>query len=129
MNNVNDDVGKINPPPYNDRALNGVPPQEIEKEVSPPPPDVGFEKIPKIPPAASQGWYIKCIPDSGTTLSNAKIYSIVAHNPLQKPDEIQKPKPNPHSAYNPAPMTNPMPQRTPMYTYQRPYAPSSMRYS
>lgn len=125
MNNVNDDVGKSFPPPDNSNTLNGAPAQ-----ISAPQRASGVEKIPKIPPAAAQGWYKKCICDEDIkTLSNAKIYSIVANNPLQKPNEIQKPATGKKEPYTPAPITNPMPQRTRMYTYQRPYAPSTMRYS
>lgn len=78
---------------------------------------------PETPPATEQGWYKKLnnvnTPNSipGRTLNNAAIYSIVAHNPLQKPEEIVKPKPKPQPVFTPPPMTNPMPQRTRMYAY------------
>lgn len=126
MENLNYDAGKNSPPPDNVFAQTNVPLSVPEA----PPPETGDKKIPKIPPAASQGWYKQCITENDkAALSNAKIYSMVANNPLQRPDEIQKPKAPPQATYNPLPVTNPMPQRTRMYTYQRPYAPSSMRYS
>lgn len=95
---------------------NNVPnPQELEKPAI-------KKYYPEVPPLAEQGWYKKINDGSvhnlpGMTLNDAAIYSIVAHNPLQKPEEIvlQKPKPQPISP--PPPMTNPMPRRTRMFAY------------
>lgn len=91
-------------------------PQDLEK--------TAIKKYyPDVPPVAEQGWYKKInnvnvahdLP--GATLNDAAIYSIVAHNPLQRPDEIVIQKPKPQPVFTPPPMTNPMPRRTRMYAY------------
>lgn len=76
------------------------------------------------PPAINQGWYKKLTEERsnrilhpGTELGNAAIYSMVANNPLQKPDEIIKPTPKAPQIFTPTPITNPLPQRSRMFNY------------
>lgn len=103
--------------PPNDSINNNVTtPQDLEK--------TSIKKYyPEVPPVAEQGWYKKInnvnVPHDlpGATLNDAAIYSIVAHNPLQRPDEIVIQKPKPQPVFTPPPMTNPMPRRTRMYAY------------
>ena len=77
-----------------------------------------------IPPAEKQGWYKNLQRDSQigsemtcTPLTGAAIYSLVAHNQLQRPDEIQEYKPTPQMLFSPPPMPTPMPRKTRMYSY------------
>lgn len=131
MDNLNNCV-ETNVPPIVDSANSSqgnikqiegnAPPAEL-KEIRPPERPYAINT----PPAAAQGWYKRLTAEKnispeqlhayGGTLNNAAIYSIVAHNPLQKPEEIQKPIPKPQPMFTPTPMTNPMPQRTRMFTY------------
>lgn len=76
------------------------------------------------PPAINQGWYKKLTEERsnrilhpGTELGNAAIYSMVANNPLQKPDEIIKPTPKAPQIFTPTPITNPLPRRSRMFNY------------
>lgn len=122
-NNVPPIVSGENSSQENIKPIDGnTPPPEL-REIQPPTNPYAI----KIPPASAQGWYKKIINEThnppeqlhayGGTLNNAAIYSIVAHNPLQKPEEIEKPIPKPQPMFTPTPMTNPMPQRTRMFNY------------
>lgn len=99
-----------------DKIKNTAIPEDIDK------PQVK-RLYPETPPAAEQGWYKKISNINSPndipyrTLNNAAIYSMVAHNPLQKPEEIKKPTARPQPVITPTPMTNPMPQRTRMFAY------------
>lgn len=128
MDNLNSGVEKELPQPID----TGVPPKE--------PPNLAFQNneiheneginrhttphISPTPPAINQGWYKKLteersnrISHPGTELGNAAIYSMVANNPLQKPDEIIKPTPKAPQIFTPTPITNPLPRRSRMFNY------------
>ncbi len=103
-------------PPDNNLKNNVTTPQDLEKPAV-------KKYYPEVPPVSEQGWYKKINKGSeihdlpGMTLNNAAIYSIVANNPLQRPEEIVLQKPNPQPVFTPPPMTNPMPRRTRMFAY------------
>lgn len=131
MDNL-DNCVELKSPPINDidnssqnninHIRGNTSPQEL-REIQPPTKPYAIN----IPPASAQGWYKKLVNESHTSpeqleayggrLNNAAIYSIVAHNPLQKPEEIEKPIPKPQPMFTQTPMTNPMPQRTRMFNY------------
>lgn len=128
MDNLYNDADKI-PAPVNSDLAGSERPERTTDNITPPP-DVGDiikppePYVPKIPPAASQGWYKQLTDENtngiskvGTPLGNAAIYAMVAHNPLQRPEEIKKPQARPQPVYNQPPVTNPMPQRTRMFNY------------